>query len=137
MSGGPLAKISVLDGLTAHLAASLQIDINNAEELAGIEHLALAATNYFTSSVKGAPTGGAQTLQWAIMSALWEGKIPQADIDSFFEHVNVDLGKLITAWKKFTPEEQKGVMSVVLIPGKLDEATIMDVTSALYHNIQK
>ena len=137
MTGGPLARVSMLDGLVAHIAATLQIDPTDKDEIAGIAHLAISAAEYFASSVKGAPTGGSQTLQWAIMSAIWEGKIPQADIDNFFEHVNVDLGKLITAWKKFTPEEQKGVMSVVLIPGKLDEATIMDVTSALYHNIQK
>jgi hypothetical protein len=137
MSGGPLAKVSVLDGLIAHLAASLQIDPSDKDELAGIEHLALSAANYFASSVRGAPTGGAQTLQWALMSALWEGKLPQQDIDNFFEHVNLDLGKLISAWRQFSPEDQKGVMSVVLIPGKLDEATIMDVTAALYRNIQK
>ena len=137
MPGGPLAKESVLDGLISHFAASLNIDPTDTDEIAGISHLAVTAADYFSSSVRGAPTGGAQTLQWAIMSAIWEGKISQSDIDSFFEHVNVDLGKLMTAWRQFSPEEQKGVVSVVLIPGKLDEATIMDVTAALYRNIQK
>ena len=137
MSGLLLAKDSLVDSLSAHIAASLQVDPSDQDEMDGVERISSIVLDYFKSSCKGAPTGGAQVLQWVIMSAIWEGHIPQSEIDEFFQRVNVDLGKLISSWKKFSEEERKSVMSLVLIPGKLNEATIADVTAALYHNMQK
>ena len=77
---GPLTKEALLDGLTAHLAASLQIDVDNVAEMEGAEAIARAAMDYFTTSVRGAPPGAGRTLMWAIYSALWEGQMPQEEI---------------------------------------------------------
>jgi hypothetical protein len=134
MSGGPLAKDSLIDGLTAHLAASLGIDAENPEEMAGARQIALAATDYFASSVRGAPTGAGQTLLWAIFSALWEGQVDQDELNAFFSAVNVDPGRMVHAWRELTPDERKEPHSVVLVPGNLTTADIAAVTAALFRS---
>lgn len=129
-----LPKISLIDGLTAHLAASLQIDTANQEEMAGVEKIAQSAVEYFQYSTKGAPNGSGAVMQWILFSAAWEGKVAQAEIDAFFSNVNMDPTRMLAAWRSMSPQERQGVFTVALIPGKLDEADISDVAAALFHN---
>lgn len=159
MSGGPLAKEALIDGLTAHMAASLQIDAESAEEMDGVRQMALAAMDYFASSVRGAPPGSGAPLMWTIYSALLEGEVDQAKLNAFFADVKLDVGELLAVWMKIgarmrakvaiIPEnvnfrgiadalerlpaaDRGGPVTVALIPGDLSEADILDVVEALY-----
>lgn len=133
MSGGPIAQESIVDGLMAHMAASLGVDTSNTEETEGLRQMALAAVDYFASSVRGAPEGGGQTLLWAVFSALWEGQVDQNEINAFFSSVRVDPASMLWAWRGLTPEERAQPHSIVLVPGKLSTADIGAVTAALFH----
>jgi hypothetical protein len=160
MSGGPLAKEALIDGLTAHMAASLQIDAESAEEMDGVRQMALAALDYFASSVRGTPPGSGAPLMWTIYSALLEGEVDQERLNAFFADVKLDVGDLLAAWTKVSarmrakvaiiPEnvnfrgladalerlpgaDRAGPVTVALIPGDLSEADILDVVEALYH----
>jgi hypothetical protein len=133
MSGGPIAQESIVDGLMAHMAASLGVDTSNPEETEGLRQMALAAVDYFGASVRGAPEGGGQTLLWAIFSALWEGQVDQNEINEFFSRVRVDPASMLWAWRGLKPEERKEPHSIVLVPGKLSTADIGAVTAALFH----
>ena len=132
MSGGPIAQEALLDGLKAHMSVKLGIDLHSPEELEGLEVMAHAALDYFTTSVRGAPSGGGQTLLWAIFSALWEGQVDQDEINEFFTRVNVDPGRTVHAWRSLSAEERALPHSVVLVPGNLSMADIADVTAALF-----
>jgi hypothetical protein len=134
MSGGPLAQESLLDGLRAHMAASLGINTNDPDEVAGLDVMAKSALDYFASSVRGAPPGAGQTLLWTIFSALWEGQVGQDEINDFFTHVNVDPGRTVHAWRSLTAEERAQPHSVVLVPGSLSVADIAGVTAALFRS---
>lgn len=133
MSGGPIAQESIVDGLMAHMAASLGVDTNSPEEAEGLRQMALAAVDYFAASVRGAPEGGGQTLLWAVFSALWEGKVDQAEINEFFSRVRVDPASMLWAWRGLKPEERSQPHSVVLVPGRLTTADIAAVTAAMFH----
>lgn len=135
MSGGPLARESLLDGLAAHMAASLGIDPESEDEMAGCRQMAEAAASYFSSSVRGAPAGAGQTLLWTIYSALWENSgIDQTLIDQFFQSVRVDPAHMLRAWLSLTPEERRGEMSIALVPGRLSSADINAVVASLFHS---
>ena len=134
MSGGPIAQQAMIDGLAAHVAASLHLDTDSADEMDGARLMASAAMDYFGTSVRGAPSGAGQTLLWAIFSSIWEGgPVGQQEIDSFFGSVRVDPGAMLSAWKALTPEERRARYSVVLVPGDLSTADISAVTAALFH----
>lgn len=134
MSGGPIAQESLMDGLRAHMAAALGIDLNNPDEIQGLEIMAQSALDYFTTSVRGAPAGAGQTLLWAIFSALWENQVNQDEINEFFSSVNVDPGRMMHAWRALTADERRQPHSVVLVPGTLSTADIADVTAALFRS---
>ena len=132
-----LSHETLQDGLTAHIAASLQLDMENPEEVEGVSQIAAAALDYFKSSFKGAPVGGSQIILWTIFSALWENKVPQERIDEFFQNVNMDVGRIFSAWSQFSPEERQSPVTVALIPGNISEADIYNVTAALFNNAKK
>lgn len=132
MTGGPISKQALNDGLVAHICASLQISPESEQEMDGVQQIADAALDYFTSSVKGAPAGSGQALLWAIFSGLWEGCYQQEAIDAFFGSVNIDAARMLEAWKALPAEDQKGPFSVVLVPGNLQEADIVKVVQSLY-----
>jgi len=134
MTGGPISKQALNDGLTAHICASLQINPESEDEMDGVQQIANAALDYFTSSVKGAPPGSGQALLWAIFSGLWEGSYKQEAIDEFFGSVAIDPARMLEAWKSLPAEEQKGPFSVVLVPGNLKEADILAVVQSLYQH---
>ena len=130
---GPIAKLSLIDNLAGHIAATLGVDTADDLELDGVHEIAGAAIDYFASSVRGAPSGAGQTLLWAIFSALWEAEgILQDEIDSFFSTVTVDPVRMFQAWRALPAEERAQTHSVALIPGSLTEADIVDVVAALY-----
>jgi len=131
---GPIAKSALIEGLAAHIAASLQLDADNAEEMDGAMQIADAAADYFRTSVRGAPTGSGTTLLWAIYSALLEGDVPQEELDQFFSSVTIDPMTMFQAWKTMSITDKASVHTVALIPGRLDEADIESVVAALYNN---
>lgn len=130
---GPIAREALIDGLKAHMAAKLGVDVSSEEEVLGLSAMAEAAIDYFSSSVKGAPPGSGQTLLWAIYSALWEGAMDQDRIDAFFTGARIDPISVLRAWETLTPEERAVPHSVVLIPGDLKTADIAAITAALFH----
>jgi hypothetical protein len=132
MSGGPLAKEALLDGLKAHMSVKLGIDLHNSDELEGLEIMAQAAIDYFSTSSRGAPAGAGQTLMWAIYSALWENQVNQDELNEFFSKVNVDPARMMHAWRGLSPEDKQLPHSVVLVPGSLTNADIASVTAAMF-----
>ena len=137
MSGSPISKESITDGILAHIGVHIGIDLDTADpdEINGLEHIAQAAVNYFSASVVGAPMNGAgQVLMWALASGLWEGKVNQEELNMFFDKVNVDITRIFKSWKEMTPEERMGEFSVVFVPGKLSDGDINDVARTLFIN---
>jgi hypothetical protein len=130
---GPISREALLDGLKAHMAAKLGVDLGSEDEVLGLEAMAEAAIDYFSSSVRGAPPGSGQTLLWAIYSALWEGAMEQDRIDAFFAGARIDPISVLRAWESLTPDERSAPHSVVLVPGDLRTADIAAVTAALFH----
>jgi hypothetical protein len=129
---GPLSRKVLLEGMVAQMAVDLGVDVDE-EEMAGVWEMATSALNYLTASVRGAPPGSARPLLWAVCSALWEGVVPQEEVDEFFTAVDLDPGRILHAWRQLRKEGTVPTgATVALIPGKLTETEICDVVRALY-----
>ncbi len=129
---GPLSRNQLLAGLEQHLVQRLELSPDNDEEMDGVHDIASVVMEYLMDSCRGAPPGASRVLLWAVFSALWEKQTPQEDIDAFFGSVNVDLGSLFNTWIQARAQGKAEEATLVLIPGKLSEADIFDVTAALY-----
>jgi hypothetical protein len=150
-----IARESMSDGLAAHLAVSLGIDSGSAEEMEGVRTIAEAALDYFSSSVRGAPSGSGPALLWAVYSGLLHGRVPQERIDGFFGSARIDIPWLIqntdvsagvqvavipdfvridglaAALAGLDPSEAAAGVSVVAVPGNLQDADIADIAVAI------
>ena len=153
-----LTPEALSDGLTAHLAASLGINTDSADEMAGARQMAEAALDYFRSSVRGGPASGpaSAALLWALYSGLLADRVPQERIDHFFANFQFNVPELISclplgqpfqlavvppevnlrnlsaALEHLSAEDRASGVTVALIPGNLTEADIADVVRALY-----
>jgi hypothetical protein len=117
-----------VQGLAAHIVQETGADADDFDQVAGALRVAEAAVDYLGGTTKGfpGPPGG---LLWVIFSAVWEGMLPQADIDGFFGGVRLDLAKMLVAWKQ---AGISGPATVALIPGDLTAADIQDILAALW-----
>lgn len=132
-----IAPESIIEGITAHIAAGLGVDMARiiAEELLGIQQVAQLSFDYFSSNVQGAPVSSDGALLWAIISGIYADKIPQEEIDKFFSNVRLSVPKLIMAYNAMTKDsasDTRSDVSVALIPGKLTEVDIATVAEALF-----
>ena len=151
------SRASITDELTAYIAAALRIDITAPDELAGATAVASAVVDFFgvLKSPSGADRSGTSALNWLVTSATLDGKVPQERIDAAFSALGFDMGEVIAssiptdelsrlravlipktvnidglgrAIRQFGDEP----CSVVVVPGKLTEATISTISQALY-----
>lgn len=129
---GPIAPEHLIEGLAAHIAAYLEFDISNKESAEGVDLMARAAVDYFSSSVAGAPPGGGGVLLWAIFSALWSGKVPQEEIDRFFGSCILDPERLLGAWRALHQEDPTRNYVPILVPADLKDSDIYHITQSLF-----
>ena len=128
-----LANSAVRDGLIAHIAAAEQID--DPAEMTGIGHVVDHVFDYFDMSLNGVPhnSGAFNVMVHVLMSAIYEGKVAQSDIDQFLSMVDVDPIKTFRAWLSIPPDERKAQkFSHCLVPGTLEDHDINDVARALF-----
>lgn len=151
------SRASITDELTAYIAATLQIDITTPDELAGATAIANAVVDFFgvLKPPAGAERSGTSALSWLVTSAILDGKVPQERIDAAFSALSFDMGEVVAS---SIPSEElshlRAVLipktvnidglsrairqfgdepcSVVVVPGKLTEATIGTISQALY-----
>jgi hypothetical protein len=132
--GPPLLTLEAMKAsLASYLTGELGVDAEDEDERAGVAVMADACLSYFRDGTSGAPKGAAGLMLWVVFSAIWQGTERQEDIDAFFSAVDLDPRRIMRAWMALGPEERKGPFSMVLVPGRLDEADISDVAAALYH----
>ncbi len=134
MSSAALSRSDLAADLSRHLAHTLGYDQSDREAMDGIRAIASAVLDYFSAGFSGLDSSAGNAALWALCSALWEGRVNQQATDTFFQSVNIDPLRLLTAWQQMDASERVGPMTVALIPGRLDEIDIRDVVAALYKN---